>query len=73
MLQIIEVRPLDPPPRVCSSTNTQRTLKKQVSEPVELALNKPSPDMWDQILVTFKDALAKAEATYTRKAQSAPT
>lgn len=49
----------------------ERTLKKAVSEPVELALNKPSSEMWDKILVAFKEALTRAEATYTRKAQSA--
>ena len=26
--------------------------------------------MWDAILIAFKDALAKAEATYLRKANS---
>ncbi|KAK4697654.1 protein SEY1, partial [Phenoliferia sp. Uapishka_3] len=48
----------------------ERNIKKHVSETVELSLNKPSSDMWDKILSTFKDALAKAEAAYTRKATS---
>lgn len=50
----------------------ERNIKKSVSETVELSLNKPSPDMWDKILATFKDALAKAETAYIRKATSAP-
>lgn len=49
----------------------QRNIKKQVSETVELSLNKPSADMWDKILSTFKDALSKAESAYIRKATSA--
>lgn len=48
----------------------QRNFKKQIAEPVELALNKPSPTMWDQILSSFKEALSKAEAQYMRKAKS---
>ena len=35
-----------------------------------MSLNNPSPDMWDKILITFKDALSKAESTYIRKATS---
>jgi protein SEY1 len=48
----------------------QRNFKKQISEPVELALNKASPDMWDQVLSTFKGTLDKAENTYLTKAKS---
>lgn len=48
----------------------QRNIKKQINEPVELSLNKPTPDMWDKILRAFKDALEKAEAAYLRRAQS---
>ena len=33
-------------------------------------MNKPSSDMWDKILSTFKDALSKAESAYIRKATS---
>jgi hypothetical protein len=49
----------------------QRNFKKQIAEPVELALNKASPDMWDQVLATFKKTLDKAESTYLAKAKSA--
>jgi hypothetical protein len=38
---------------------------------VELALNKASPEMWDNILRLFKDTLHKAETTYLSKAKSA--
>lgn len=48
----------------------QRNFKKQISEPVELALNKATPDMWDRVLQTFKDTLEKAETSYLTKAQS---
>ncbi|KAF7315819.1 Protein SEY1 [Mycena indigotica] len=48
----------------------ERTFKKQISEPVELALNKAAPDMWDDILRTFAQTLAKAEASYLTKATS---
>ncbi|KIM83177.1 hypothetical protein PILCRDRAFT_88083 [Piloderma croceum F 1598] len=48
----------------------QRNFKKQIAEPVELALNKASPDMWDHVLATFKKTLDKAENTYLAKAKS---
>lgn len=48
----------------------ERNFKKQISEPVELALNKPSPDMWDRVLKAFKQTLDKAESSYLSKAKS---
>ncbi|PBK95569.1 protein SEY1 [Armillaria gallica] len=48
----------------------ERNFKKQISEPVELALNKPSPDMWDRVLKAFKQTLDKAESGYLSKAKS---
>ncbi|KAL0956809.1 hypothetical protein HGRIS_002922 [Hohenbuehelia grisea] len=48
----------------------ERNFKKQVSEPVELALNKAAPGMWDSVLLAFKDTLDKAETTYLMKAKS---
>jgi hypothetical protein len=44
-------------------------MKKQFAETVELALNKPAPDLWDKVLSAFKEALNKAEANYLRKAK----
>ncbi len=48
----------------------QRNIKKHISEPVELQLNKGSKDMWDEILGAFKSVLAKAENAYLAKAKS---
>ncbi|KAK0559911.1 Dynamin-like GTPase that mediates homotypic ER fusion [Tilletia horrida] len=51
-------------------TQIERTFKKAVAEPTELALSKPKADMWDNVLKVFKEALATAEATYSRRAKS---
>lgn len=48
----------------------ERTLKKSIAEPTEIALSKPGPDMWDRLLESFKLALDKAEAVYLAKAKS---
>ncbi|KAL9936593.1 hypothetical protein V8E36_004661 [Tilletia maclaganii] len=48
----------------------ERAFKKAIAEPTELALSKSSPEMWDAVLQAFKDALAQAEATYSRRAKS---
>ncbi|KIK63215.1 hypothetical protein GYMLUDRAFT_242260 [Collybiopsis luxurians FD-317 M1] len=48
----------------------ERNFKKQISEPVELALNKGSPSMWDSILRAFRETLDKAESAYLTKATS---
>ncbi|KAJ7121271.1 RHD3/Sey1 [Mycena crocata] len=48
----------------------ERNFKKQISEPVDLSLKKAAPDMWDDILRTFKETLGKAEASYLAKATS---
>ena len=48
----------------------QRNFKKQISDPVELCLNKPTYDMWDKILKTFHETLDKAESSYLTKAKS---
>lgn len=37
---------------------------------MDLALNKAAPDMWDQVLKTFRETMDKAEATYLAKAKS---
>ncbi|KAA1471741.1 protein SEY1 [Dentipellis sp. KUC8613] len=47
-----------------------KNFKKQISEPVDLHLNKASPDMWDAILRVFRDTLEKAESNYLTKAKS---
>ncbi|KAF9452754.1 root hair defective 3 GTP-binding protein [Macrolepiota fuliginosa MF-IS2] len=48
----------------------ERNIKKHISEPVELQLNKGSEDMWDEVLRSFKGVLAKAENAYLTKAKS---
>ncbi|KAF7321941.1 Protein SEY1 [Mycena kentingensis (nom. inval.)] len=48
----------------------ERNFKKQIAEPVELALKKAEADMWDDILRTFRTTLDKAEASYLTKATS---
>ncbi|KAL7411996.1 RHD3/Sey1 [Mrakia frigida] len=48
----------------------ERNVKKQLAEPVEFLLNKPTPDMWDKILAQFKETLDRAEGTYLAKAKS---
>jgi hypothetical protein len=49
---------------------SQRNIKKQVSEPVDIALSRATPDMWDKVLKTFRTSLDKAEAAYLSKAKS---
>jgi hypothetical protein len=49
----------------------QRNFKRQIAEPVDLALNKPAPDLWDRIVRSYGETLAKAEASYLAKATSA--
>ena len=48
----------------------ERTFKKNIAEPVEIALNTPTPDMWDKVLSAFRATLEQAEASYLRKATS---
>lgn len=50
-------------------TQIERSLKKSIAEPIELALSKPGPDMWDRALDAFRVALEKAESTYMSKAK----
>lgn len=67
MITLIEVRPLRSFPS-SSLTESQRNIKKQVSETVELSLDKPDEKMWDKILIAFKSSLAAGEEVYLRKA-----
>ncbi|TBU45789.1 protein SEY1 [Dichomitus squalens] len=48
----------------------ERNFKKQISEPVDVYLNQPSPDMWDKVLKVFRETLDKAESSYLTKAKS---
>ncbi len=42
-------------------------MQNQLSDPIELALNKPLPTMWDSM---FHDVSDKASDIYLKKAQS---
>jgi len=53
-----------------SGEHTQRAIKRQISEPVEVALSKPNPRMWDSVLVVFGEKLNLAVSTYLVKAKS---
>ncbi|OCH93787.1 protein SEY1 [Obba rivulosa] len=48
----------------------ERNFKRQISEPVELDLNRPTADMWDKVLTVFRETLGKTEASYLAKAKS---
>ncbi|KAH0827997.1 RHD3/Sey1 [Lanmaoa asiatica] len=48
----------------------ERNFKRQISEPVDVALNKAAPDMWDKVLEAFKQLLEKAESSYLKKAKA---
>ncbi|KAF8444787.1 root hair defective 3 GTP-binding protein [Boletus edulis BED1] len=48
----------------------ERNFKRQISEPVDVALNKATPDMWDKVLGAFKQLLERAESSYLKKAKS---
>jgi len=48
----------------------ERSIKKLLSEPVELQLGKPSRTMWDETLRMFKEVLGKTETWYLAKAKS---
>ncbi|KIK98484.1 hypothetical protein PAXRUDRAFT_823843 [Paxillus rubicundulus Ve08.2h10] len=48
----------------------ERNFKKQISEPVDVALNKAAPDMWDRVLGAFKQSLDNAKSSYLNKAKT---
>ncbi|EIW70479.1 protein SEY1 [Tremella mesenterica] len=48
----------------------ERTVKRQLLEPVELALSKPKPGMWDTVLTAYRQVSSTAETTYLTKAKS---
>ena len=50
--------------------SVQRNFKRQISEPVDLYLSRPTPDMWDKVLKVFRETLDKAESSYLAKAKS---
>ncbi|KAG8871574.1 Dynamin-like GTPase that mediates homotypic ER fusion [Serendipita sp. 405] len=46
----------------------ERSLRTQLADPVDIALSKPSSDMWNRVLSAFGDLLGKAEKSYFTKA-----
>jgi hypothetical protein len=51
-------------------TMAQRTVKRQLLEPVEIALSKPTPGMWDTVLSTYAKVSSHGEESYLAKAKS---
>ncbi|GJJ06363.1 Dynamin-like GTPase that mediates homotypic ERfusion [Clathrus columnatus] len=49
---------------------SERNIRKGISDPVELYLTEAKPDMWDKVLTLFQGTLEKAESTYISKAKS---
>jgi hypothetical protein len=45
-------------------------MKRQVGEPVEVALHKGSATMWDDVLSTYNAVLSRVEEAYLAKAKS---
>ncbi|KAF8256747.1 protein SEY1 [Lactarius quietus] len=50
----------------------ERSFKKQISEPVDVQLSRPSPDMWDNVLRTYKESLSKSESRTLPKPEVIP-
>jgi hypothetical protein len=48
----------------------QRQVKRQLLEPVEVALSQPTPGMWDTVLITYREVTKTAEDAYLAKAKS---
>ncbi|ORY32882.1 RHD3/Sey1 [Naematelia encephala] len=48
----------------------ERTVKRQLLEPVEVALSHPKPGMWDEILTKYREVGESAEEAYLSKAKS---
>jgi hypothetical protein len=51
---------------------SKRNFKRSISEPVEMELMKPTPDMWDKVLTAFCKTLAKSEGACLTKAKGEP-
>jgi protein SEY1 len=69
MVNLIEVR-FHTTTWASSDHPLQRNFKRQILEPVELALNQPTSTMWDQVLRSFRRTLQESEASYLKRARS---
>ena len=67
---VIEVGPAPPLGDFNPLILLQQNFTRSISEPVEIALIKPTPDMWDKVLTTFRRTLDKSEMAYTTKVKS---
>lgn len=48
----------------------EKQVENELSEPVSMALNNPSPDMWHKILSTYRTAKENGQDTLIKKARS---
>ncbi|KAH9987006.1 RHD3/Sey1 [Russula compacta] len=48
----------------------ERNFKRQIAEPVDVQLSRPTPQIWDNVLRTYKETLANSEDSYLGKARS---
>ncbi|OXG29722.1 protein SEY1 [Cryptococcus neoformans] len=48
----------------------ERNVKRQILEPVEVAMSQPTKTMWDTVLKTYSEVIGAAEETYLSKAKS---
>ncbi|KAI9457897.1 protein SEY1 [Russula earlei] len=48
----------------------ERSFKKQIAEPVDVQLSRPTPLIWDNVLRTYTETLATSEDLYLSKARS---
>lgn len=48
----------------------ERSVKRQMADPIEVTLSKPKADMWDALLISYKETINKAKETYMAKAKS---
>ena len=48
--------------------STQRQIKRHLLEPVEVAMTRPKPDLWDEVATTYGKVLDDAEKSYLDKA-----
>ncbi|WFD37561.1 Dynamin-like GTPase that mediates homotypic ER fusion [Malassezia japonica] len=49
-------------------TQVQREVRKGLAEPVELALSRPTPKMWDEVLGAYNRVMDDATAIYLQRA-----
>ncbi|WVO19367.1 protein SEY1 [Cryptococcus decagattii] len=48
----------------------ERNVKRQILEPIEIAMSQPTKTMWDIVLKTYSDVMEAAEEAYFSRAKS---